>query len=127
MRRDRNDISVNNHTLFAHFQLYFLKVTIGLSSDWYEPASNDQNDVNAALIATDFHIGWFANPVFVNGDYPVTMKDQVANKSDSTSRLPEFTEDEKATIAGKYYFAQWCNLRVLSIVTSCREYKLSSV
>lgn len=49
-------------------------------------------------------MGWFANPVFIDGDYPQVMKDNIALKSEqegrNTSRLPEFTEAEKARIVG---------------------------
>lgn len=50
-------------------------------------------------------LGWFANPVFVNGDYPQVMKDYIGRHSQeegrNSSRLPEFTEEEKARIVGK--------------------------
>ncbi|XP_076816813.1 uncharacterized protein LOC143462503 [Clavelina lepadiformis] len=76
------------------------KVTIALSSDWYEPSDIGNADhVEATMRATEFRLGWFANPIYVNGDYPQTMIDQVAKKS-SPSRLPAFTDDEKMLILG---------------------------
>lgn len=54
-----------------------------------------------------FKLGWFANAVYVDGDYPQVMKDQVARKSQqegrNTSRLPEFTEEEKARNVGEVF------------------------
>ena len=47
----------------------------------------------------EFKLGWFANAILVNGDYPEVIKANVARKSIeeglSQSRLPEFTFDEK--------------------------------
>lgn len=41
----------------------------------------------------------FAHPIFKTGDYPGVMKDLIGRKSEAeglaTSRLPEFTEEEK--------------------------------
>ncbi|XP_071511185.1 lactase/phlorizin hydrolase-like [Diadema antillarum] len=76
------------------------QVGITLNSDHIEPF--DQSNpahVEAADRALQFHLGWFANPIFVNGDYPETMKANIANKSAaqgfSESRLPAFTPEEK--------------------------------
>ncbi|XP_006817623.1 lactase/phlorizin hydrolase-like [Saccoglossus kowalevskii] len=81
------------------------QVSITLSCDWGEPGDPDnEEDVAAADRYMQFTMGWYAHPVFVNGDYPEVMKWQVANKSMeqgyNESRLPEFTEDEKAFIKG---------------------------
>ncbi|XP_005953312.2 lactase-phlorizin hydrolase [Haplochromis burtoni] len=51
-----------------------------------------------------FQLGWFAHPIFKNGDYPDALKWQVGNKSEiqslPQSRLPSFTEEEKNFIKG---------------------------
>ncbi|XP_051815392.1 lactase/phlorizin hydrolase-like [Acanthochromis polyacanthus] len=80
-------------------------VSIALSADWIEPKdANVLREVRAADRALQFQLGWFAHPIFKNGDYPDAMKWQVANKSDlqdlSESRLPSFTEEEKNNISG---------------------------
>ncbi len=81
------------------------RISITLDSGWEEPYTDSAEDIEAAERANQFKLGWFANPIFVNGDYPQVMKDQVARKSQlegrNTSRLPEFTEAEKARIVGK--------------------------
>uniref|UniRef100_A0A493TUV0 Klotho n=1 Tax=Anas platyrhynchos platyrhynchos TaxID=8840 RepID=A0A493TUV0_ANAPP len=42
----------------------------------------------------DFVLGWFAKPIFIDGDYPESMR------SNLSSLLPEFSEDEKKYIKG---------------------------
>lgn len=73
---------------------------------WFEPYSNKEEDVEAADRATEFMLGWFAHPIFVNGDYPQVMKERIGVKSEAEglteSRLPEFTEEEKKRIKGLY-------------------------
>ena len=50
-------------------------------------------------------LGWFAHPIYVNGDYPDVMKEYVKNMSDAQgvpqSRLPEFSDAEKTNIKGE--------------------------
>ncbi|XP_077992282.1 lactase/phlorizin hydrolase-like, partial [Glandiceps talaboti] len=80
-------------------------IAIVLSTDWGEPEDpNDPLDVAAADRYMQFTAGWYAHPIFINGDYPDVMKWQVGNKSEaqglSESRLPAFTEEEKAYIKG---------------------------
>uniref|UniRef100_A0AAR2IUM6 beta-glucosidase n=1 Tax=Pygocentrus nattereri TaxID=42514 RepID=A0AAR2IUM6_PYGNA len=80
-------------------------VSISVSSEWFEPLDvNIPREVAAADRALQFQLGWFAHPIFKNGDYPDAMKWQVGNKSElqglAESRLPTFTEEEKAYIHG---------------------------
>ncbi|XP_034041929.1 lactase-phlorizin hydrolase [Thalassophryne amazonica] len=81
------------------------RVSIALSADWIEPKDVDvPREVVAADRALQFQLGWFAHPIFKNGDYPDAMKWQVGNKSElqgrPESRLPTFTEEEKNFIRG---------------------------
>jgi len=74
-----------------------------LFSEWKEPYDvNNPSDVAAAERAVQFNIGWFAHPIYVNGDYPEVMKRTIADKSRaeglSASRLPVFTDAEKRFI-----------------------------
>ncbi|XP_072541141.1 lactase/phlorizin hydrolase [Salminus brasiliensis] len=80
-------------------------VSISLNVEWMEPLDvNVPREVAAADRALQFQLGWFAHPIFKNGDYPDVMKWQVGNKSElqglTESRLPTFTEEEKAYIQG---------------------------
>ncbi|XP_038073990.1 lactase-phlorizin hydrolase-like [Patiria miniata] len=81
------------------------QVSITLSTDFGLPEDeNNPAHVAAADRYMQFTAGWFAHPIFKNGDYPDVMKWQVGNKSLaqglSESRLPVFTEEEKQYIAG---------------------------
>lgn len=80
-------------------------VSISLNAEWVEPKDiNIAREVEAADRALQFQLGWFAHPLFKNGDYPDVMKWMVGNKSElqglPKSRLPAFTEEEKAYIRG---------------------------
>ncbi|XP_029968164.1 lactase-phlorizin hydrolase-like [Salarias fasciatus] len=81
------------------------KVSIALNAEWFEPTdANNPREVDAADRAMQFQLGWFAHPIFKNGDYPDAMKWQVGNKSElqglSESRLPSFTSADKVMIRG---------------------------
>ncbi|XP_075334602.1 lactase/phlorizin hydrolase-like [Odontesthes bonariensis] len=80
-------------------------VSIALNADWAEPKDvSVPRDIVAADRALQFQLGWFAHPIFKNGDYPDAMKWQVRQKCElqgqSNSRLPSFTEEEKNFIKG---------------------------
>ncbi|RXN23211.1 lactase-phlorizin hydrolase-like protein [Labeo rohita] len=80
-------------------------VSISLNAEWAEPLDvNVPREVVAADRALQFQLGWFAHPIFKNGDYPDAMKWQVGNKSElqglAESRLPSFTDEDKAFIQG---------------------------
>ncbi|KAK1336989.1 hypothetical protein QTO34_003031 [Cnephaeus nilssonii] len=85
-------------------------ISITISSDWAEPRDpSNQEDVEAARRYVQFMGGWFAHPIFKNGDYSEVMKTRIRDRSLaaglSKSRLPEFTESEKRRINGTYdYF-----------------------
>jgi beta-glucosidase/6-phospho-beta-glucosidase/beta-galactosidase len=58
------------------------------------PLTNSSDDLLATQRAWDFNEGWFADPVYINGDYPETLKTYV-----STLGL-EFTDEQKTLIKG---------------------------
>ncbi|PIK52496.1 putative lactase-phlorizin hydrolase-like [Apostichopus japonicus] len=85
------------------------EIGIALNSDFIEPYNRSiPSDVEAASRSLRFGLGWYANPIFKNGDYPDIMKEKIARKSAAqglaSSRLPEFTEEEKDMIKGTYDF-----------------------
>ncbi|XP_072400072.1 myrosinase 1-like [Diabrotica undecimpunctata] len=79
------------------------KISIVVDTSAYVPASDSEEDKIAADTKFQFELGWYANPVHF-GDYPDIMKSRVAERSRgegrSQSRLPEFTEEEKALLKG---------------------------
>ncbi|NWS83668.1 LPH hydrolase, partial [Toxostoma redivivum] len=85
-------------------------ISITINSDWAEPRNpHSQEDIEAARRFMQFLLGWFAHPIFKNGDYNEVMKRRIRERSLaqglSESRLPEFTESEKQRIKGTYdYF-----------------------
>ncbi|XP_054830414.1 klotho [Eublepharis macularius] len=70
------------------------QVSIALSSHWIEPQKMTGEDIMSCQKSLDFVLGWFAKPVFIDGDYPQSMKDNLS------SVLPEFTEAEKKFVRG---------------------------
>ncbi|XP_053554228.1 lactase/phlorizin hydrolase-like [Bombina bombina] len=84
-------------------------ISITINSDWAEPINPyKQEDADAVERYMTFFAGWFADPIFKNGDYNEIMKTNIRERSLaqglSKSRLPEFTESEKMRIKGTYDF-----------------------
>ena len=49
--------------------------------DWCEPMDPvDPTHVEASLTNLEFRGGWFAHPIFVDGNYPLVMRDKVVSK-----------------------------------------------
>uniref|UniRef100_A0A8C9VQ20 Lactase n=1 Tax=Scleropages formosus TaxID=113540 RepID=A0A8C9VQ20_SCLFO len=82
------------------------KVGIALNSDWAEPQDPSRpQDISAAERYLQFMLGWFAHPIFVDGDYPPSLKSQVEQKRQECpqaepAQLPTFNEIEKKRIRG---------------------------
>lgn len=72
-QRCQND---SNVILASQNQLHVvLQVSLALQMDWVEPAfSFSREDVEPAKRVLDFRIGWFAEPIFGKGDYPLGMR-----------------------------------------------------
>ncbi|NXC05302.1 LPH hydrolase, partial [Orthonyx spaldingii] len=121
VRPGRAPYVVGHNLIKAHAEVWHLYnqtyrakqgglISITINSDWAEPRNpHSQEDVEAARRFMQFFLGWFAHPIFKNGDYSEVMKRRIRERSLaqglSKSRLPEFTESEKQRIKGTYdYF-----------------------
>ncbi|KAI4805824.1 hypothetical protein KUCAC02_010420 [Chaenocephalus aceratus] len=82
------------------------RVGIALNSDWAEPLDPSRpEDIAAADRYLQFMLGWFAHPIFVDGDYPAAFKTQIEQKINECplsepARLPVFTAEERKRIHG---------------------------
>ena len=95
-------------------------VSLSIFAGWAEPAdpysASDQEAVKRAMA---FQLDFFAKPIFIDGDYPEVVKSQVALMSKkqgySSSRLPEFTEEEKRMIKGTadFFAVQYYTTRLV--------------
>jgi len=85
------------------------RISITLNSDWCSPKDpSKKEDQVAAELYLQSTLGWFAHPIFVDGDYPKQMKDLIQKKSKEMglkeSRLPTFSDEEKLLIKGTFDF-----------------------
>lgn len=69
-------------------------MSIALSSHWISPRGMTDHSIKECQKSLDFVLGWFAKPIFIDGDYPESMKNNLS------SLLPDFTESEKKFIKG---------------------------
>ncbi|XP_053312338.1 klotho [Spea bombifrons] len=65
------------------------QLSIALASHWIKPINMTEHFIRECQKSLDFVLGWFAKPIFLDGDYPQSMK------SNLSSLLPEFTYEEK--------------------------------
>ena len=107
-------ISAHNQIL-AHARAYRLykskysdsqggTIGITLNIHWAEPQDpRNPEHVDASERVVQFALGWFAQPILIDGKYPQVMRDQIDRKSQEQgfqeSRLPTFTDDQKILVA----------------------------
>ncbi|XP_030635933.1 cytosolic beta-glucosidase [Chanos chanos] len=100
------------HSYHTHFrQAQKGLVSLTLNSDWAEPLDpNSPEDVAATERYMAFILGWFANPIFLTGDYPEIMRSRIDAFSKETGysegpRLPKFSPDDPAVLGTADFFA----------------------
>ncbi|KAK5864827.1 hypothetical protein PBY51_016038 [Eleginops maclovinus] len=80
------------HTYNTHFRpAQKGKVSIVLGSHWVEPQRGAATAANVELCQQSIEavLGWFANPIFGDGDYPLSLKIKYG------ALLPRFSPEEK--------------------------------
>lgn len=72
--QNENEMRMKMITCAAMFDVVS-QVSLALHMDWVEPAfSFSREDVEPAKRVLDFRVGWFAEPIFGRGDYPLGMR-----------------------------------------------------
>ncbi|KAK7922769.1 hypothetical protein WMY93_009671 [Mugilogobius chulae] len=96
---DISSLKVAHNMIKAHartwhkYNTYFRphqkgKVSIVLGSHWVEPQSATHANVELCQESMEAVLGWFANPIFGDGDYPLSLKLKYG------VALPSFTDEE---------------------------------
>ncbi|KAK7517447.1 glycoside hydrolase superfamily [Phyllosticta citriasiana] len=88
--------------LIAHSKAYHLakslnltaQITIKLNGGYKLPLTNSSADLEAVQRAWDWNEGLWAKPIFLDGDYPASVKEYVS------TFLPELTSEQKAALNG---------------------------
>ncbi|KAM9499613.1 klotho isoform 1-T1 [Salvelinus alpinus] len=70
------------------------KVSMALASHWIKPSRTRRESLQACQWSLDFVLGWFARPLFIDGDYPPSMKHNLSH------RLPSFTQAQRDEVRG---------------------------
>jgi len=73
-------------------------IGITLNGDWCEPYDDSEDNKAAAQRAQEFWISWYADPVYLTGDYPACMREQLGD------RLPKFTPEQSKLVLGSSDF-----------------------
>ena len=104
-----------HHVLLAHglaYKAYKARwrrsIGITLNCEWREPAGPAHADAVAREL--EFALGWFAEPIFLTGDYPAVMRERCGE------RLPAFTPEQSAMIKGSsdFFGFNWYSARIAS-------------
>ncbi|XP_034086762.1 beta-klotho isoform X1 [Gymnodraco acuticeps] len=85
------------HTYNTHFRpAQKGKVSIVLGSHWVEPQRGAATAANVELCQQSMEavLGWFANPIFSDGDYPLSLNIKYG------ALLPTFSPEEKLWVQG---------------------------
>uniref|UniRef100_A0A3B4BLN3 Uncharacterized protein n=1 Tax=Periophthalmus magnuspinnatus TaxID=409849 RepID=A0A3B4BLN3_9GOBI len=80
------------HSHYRHRQKG--RVSMALASHWIKPSRTRRESLRECQCSLDHVLGWFARPLFTDGDYPPCMKERLGSK------LPSFTPEERDFVKG---------------------------
>lgn len=86
------------------------RVSIVLNADWHFPEKNEDVFLEAAERGMEFFLGWFANPIYVNGDYPEVMKTLIAKHSKMEGIPNRYTKT-----SFERFYLQWRPFRKVNV------------
>ena len=69
-----------------------------MNTDWVQPITDSDKDLQAAAAKNAFDLGYWADPIYKTGDYPQIVKDLLAKEN---AKLPSFTPEEIKKNLGK--------------------------
>ncbi|MEQ2256731.1 hypothetical protein ILYODFUR_027099, partial [Ilyodon furcidens] len=70
------------------------KLSMALGSHWIKPRRTRLESLRECQCSLDHVLGWFARPLFTDGEYPPCMRERLG------SRLPSFTQEEREQVRG---------------------------
>ena len=84
----REPYTAAHHILLAHGHAYRMykrtsgrkPIGIVLNAEWREPRTRDARDEQARDRELAWMLGWFADPIFLTGDYPRVMRERVGTR-----------------------------------------------
>ncbi|CAE8641510.1 unnamed protein product, partial [Polarella glacialis] len=110
IKSNHSDLTCAHHALLAHaraveiYRKQYQKaaggiISIVLNTDFGFPQdSTSAADIQATQLYHDFNIGWFADPIYLTGDYPASMRERLGDL------LPRFTAQQSALVRGSFDF-----------------------
>ncbi|XP_071819541.1 cytosolic beta-glucosidase-like [Apostichopus japonicus] len=96
------------------------QVSIAFNSFWSQPKTDSDADEAAAERFRQFELGGLAQPIFVDGDTPKSVRETIAKKSSQAgllcSRLPPFTEEERELLknSADFFALNYYSTRLVS-------------
>uniref|UniRef100_A0A2A4JPU6 Cytosolic beta-glucosidase n=1 Tax=Heliothis virescens TaxID=7102 RepID=A0A2A4JPU6_HELVI len=133
------------HLVIAHAKAYHLydkefratqggQCGITISVNWFGPATDSDEDAVAVEIKRQAEWGLYAHPIFsTEGGFPKDIAQRIAEKSAEQgyrqSRLPEFTEEEKALVRGAsdFFGVNHYTARLISATEHKQEVPVPSI
>ncbi|XP_061595374.1 klotho-like isoform X1 [Cololabis saira] len=98
-------LTVGHHLLKAHAAAWHVydrryrprqrgQLSMALASHWIKPSRTRLQSLRECQCSLDHVLGWFARPLFTDGDYPPCMRARLG------ARLPSFTPEERRQLRG---------------------------